>query len=85
MTETAPNPCCTPEDQGQYLCHCLRVTEADLAESVVTLGLRTFDDVRRCTGAGDGCTSCHRKIRECLADHALPSGASSALPICSDR
>ena len=84
MTETAPHPCCLPDEQGLYLCHCLKVTEADMVETIVTLGLRSFDDVRRCTGAGDGCTSCHRKIRECLTRYALPS-ASSALPICSDK
>ncbi len=73
MTELAPSPCCLPDDQGQYLCHCLRVTAADMVETIVALGLRTFEDVRRCTGAGADCSSCNPTIRECLAHHAVPS------------
>ena len=75
------------DDPGcdQYLCRCLQLTEADVAETVAALGLRTLDEVRRCTGAGDGCTACHRRLRACIERHASLDGVSSALPICYDR
>jgi len=68
----------------EYLCHCLRITEADVVETIVTLGVRSFEELRRCTAAGDGCTSCHKRLRECVERHACP-GSSSALPMFSVR
>ena len=46
-------------------------------------GLRTVKDVRQHTGAGDGCTACHRTIRQYLEQHctAEAQSASSAVPI----
>jgi bacterioferritin-associated ferredoxin len=63
------------------VCHCLRITEDQLVTAVTTLELRTVPDVRRHTGAGDGCTACHRKIQSYLDAY------SSAPPpdICSAR
>jgi bacterioferritin-associated ferredoxin len=69
-TELAPAPCYVPEARDEYLCRCLAVTEAEVVETVVQLGLRTLEEVKRCTGAGDGCTACHRRIRTCLERHS---------------
>lgn len=64
---------------GPMVCHCLRVTETDLVTAITTLEIRTVSDVRRLTGAGDGCTACHRKIQSYIDTH-------SAVPaICSVR
>ena len=65
---------------GEFLCHCLKVTEEMLVEAVNRFGLQTLNDVRRHTGAGDGCTACHRQIRRVLLEAAQPSSSS---PICS--
>lgn len=62
---------------GQYVCHCLRVKEEDLARAVVRFGLTTLDEVRAHTGAGDGCTACHRRVRQYLAEISQPSPSSS--------
>jgi bacterioferritin-associated ferredoxin len=72
----------TAPAEEPYLCHCLRMTEANVVETIVTLGLRSFDELRRCTAAGDGCTACHARLRECIERHACP-GSSSALPMFS--
>jgi NAD(P)H-nitrite reductase large subunit len=48
----------------------LQVTEGMLVQAVTTLELRTVADVRRCTGAGDGCTACHRRIKQYLEQNA---------------
>jgi bacterioferritin-associated ferredoxin len=66
---------------GRLVCRCLQVTEEVLFEAVTTLGLRTVHEVRQHTGAGDGCTACHRRIREYLERHAYSSSSSPA--ICS--
>ena len=55
---------------NSILCQCLQVTEAEVVTAITTLELRTVKDVRQCTGAGDGCTCCHRRIRDCLAQAA---------------
>jgi NAD(P)H-nitrite reductase large subunit len=75
--------CCTPESclncPGRIVCRCLQVTESVLVEALTTLNLRTVRDVRRHTGAGDGCTACHRRLKQYLEQYAY----SSASPICS--
>ena len=67
---------------GRYACRCLRITEEEVVQAVTTLRLRTVDELRRHTGAGDGCTACHRTLRLLLHQHAQSSSSS---PICSVR
>ena len=69
---------------GRYLCHCLKITEEVVVTAVQRLGLRTVSEVRLHTGAGEGCTACHRRIRACLEEVAVQS-SSSPSPICSVR
>lgn len=63
-------PACTPADcQGcstRLVCHCLQVTEERLVDAITTLGLRSVTEVRDHTGAGDGCTACHGRLRAIL-------------------
>lgn len=58
---------------GPVICHCLQVTESDLMTALQTLEIRTVRDVRRATGAGDGCTACHRKIQSYIDSYASSS------------
>src|SRR4051812_31121560 len=64
---------------GRLVCRCLQVTESVLVGALTELGLQTLTDIRRQTGAGDGCTACHRLLARYLEQHAQPS----ASPICS--
>jgi bacterioferritin-associated ferredoxin len=64
---------------GPMVCHCLQVTEDQLVSALTTLELRTVREVRRLTGAGDGCTACHRKIQKYIDTY------SSSPEICSAR
>lgn len=68
------------ECPGRIVCRCLQVTESVVIEALTTLEIRTVKDLRRHTGAGDGCTACHTRLRHYLTEHAY---ASSAEPICS--
>jgi bacterioferritin-associated ferredoxin len=64
----------------RVVCRCLQVTEAEVVEAIQTLELRTLKDIRRATGAGEGCTCCHAALREFLEQHAYSFSSS---PICS--
>jgi len=66
-----PDPCAGPCGgcEDRIVCRCLGVTEGHIIEAVVTLGLRTVKDVRGATGAGDGCTCCHKQIRALIEVH----------------
>ena len=54
----------------QFVCRCLRVTETAVVEAIEALGLQSVKEVRQHTGAGDGCTCCHAKIRNLIEKHA---------------
>ena len=51
------------ECPGRLVCHCLQVTEDAVLAAVSTFALTTVSEVRRYTGAGDGCTACHGKLQ----------------------
>jgi NAD(P)H-nitrite reductase large subunit len=84
MAHTAlSSPCgVCPEE---VVCDCLRVTAGELLEALATRAVRTLKDLKRETGAGDGCMVCHRLLRKYLEQHADYSASSSASPICSER
>ena len=77
-------PACLPADchscVANVVCHCLNVTEDQVVEAITTLALRTVKDVREHTGAGEGCTACHARLRAFLDQHAY---LASSPPICS--
>jgi bacterioferritin-associated ferredoxin len=59
------NPLTTDDDAGptqRLVCHCLKVTETVVVRTIAALGLRTLKEVRLQTGAGDGCTCCHKRL-----------------------
>jgi bacterioferritin-associated ferredoxin len=53
----------------RVVCRCLRLTETTVVEAITNLGLRTLKEVRRHTGAGDGCTCCHDELEGLLEQH----------------
>ena len=59
----------------KIVCRCLQVTEAQVVRMIERLELRTVHDLRQYTGAGDGCTCCHAKLKEYLAHHACAEEA----------
>jgi bacterioferritin-associated ferredoxin len=65
------------------VCHCLQVTEAALLEALTRLDVKTIKEIRRLTGAGDGCNACHRVLQRYL--EKLKPAYASAEPICSLR
>lgn len=50
---------------GLYVCHCLKVTEEMVIEAVA-IGADSVAELRQLTGAGDGCTACHRRLNDLI-------------------
>jgi bacterioferritin-associated ferredoxin len=67
----------------RVVCRCLGVTEDMVVHAIVTLGLRTLTELRSVTEAGDGCTCCHRELKEYLAIYS--SRVSSSDSMCSAK
>ena len=60
----------------KIICRCLQVTETQVVRMIERLELRTVYDLRKYTGAGDGCTCCHAKLEECLEKYGSPVEAA---------
>ena len=65
---------------GRLVCRCLGVTEDVILRAVAGGEVRCVNDIRRCTGAGDGCMGCRRRL-----ERYFDSSSSSSPPICSVR
>lgn len=66
---TLSPPLCPTECGLRMVCHCLQITEAAVIEAVATRDLKTIREIRKHTGAGDGCTACHHHLRALLEGH----------------
>jgi len=55
----------------RLVCECLNITEAALVEALTGRDIKTVKDIRRLTGAGDGCTVCHKLLKTYLEDLVL--------------
>ncbi|MFO1019384.1 MAG: (2Fe-2S)-binding protein [Planctomycetales bacterium] len=62
LESSAVQPVC----QGEVVCRCLRVTDYEIQDAIDTLAAVTVKDLGRCTGAGQGCNSCHFRLRQML-------------------
>jgi bacterioferritin-associated ferredoxin len=63
------------------VCQCLGITESELVQALATMNLTTLKEIRRRTGAGDGCNACHGVLKRYL-ERSMRAYAS-AEPICS--
>lgn len=66
----------------RIVCRCLKITEHTVVTAIRAHGVRTVYELRTLTGAGDGCTCCHKELRQYLAVY---SPSSSSPLICSER
>lgn len=53
--------------EADILCHCLKVKESVVIDSICQQGASTVQEVRQKTEAGTGCTACIAKIKALLA------------------
>jgi bacterioferritin-associated ferredoxin len=61
------------------------VTEETILATLAVFELHTVKELRQHTGAGEGCTACHRRLRHYIEQHrqeeAVQSASASASPI----
>jgi bacterioferritin-associated ferredoxin len=55
----------------RVVCRCLNITEQEIVGAITTRDLSSIRELRRHTGAGDGCTCCHEVLKEYLARYSL--------------
>ncbi|MCA9114878.1 MAG: (2Fe-2S)-binding protein [Planctomycetaceae bacterium] len=74
-----------PVTASRTVCHCIRVTEAEI-ENAITDGMaQSVRCVMNQTGAGTGCTACHPAIRRYLANQCPSPSSSASAPTCVMR
>ena len=60
----------------EVICHCLKVTQAEVESAIVSSDEPSLRCVMRMTGAGTGCTACHRAIRGLIQAQCPPAVSS---------
>ena len=55
----------------RVVCHCLGITESEIRCALMQGTAECLRTVMRETGAGTGCTCCHRAIKDILARERL--------------
>jgi len=70
---------CSADCGLHLICRCLRVTERVLVEAFTAGDIRTLKDIRRHTGAGDGCMACHRRLKSYLDRYTVPQTLAAAV------
>lgn len=55
--------------QDQMICYCLGLRESQVAAAIEAHGCDHLKAVMNCSGAGTGCTACHRRIQGVLNKH----------------
>jgi len=74
---------CTPDDcracDERVVCRCLQVTEEQVVVAIATLEIRSLRELQQTTGAGEGCTACHRKLKALINEHAMSESESMCL------
>ncbi len=77
-----------PNTTDPIVCHCLRVTKSQVEDAIAVGSCSLVKDVMNLTNAGGGCTACHRKIRDLLAQSSVAQAnrqPSEDSPICIAR
>lgn len=60
-------------DNRKVLCECLGVTRGRIAACVRSGRACTVNEVMACTGAGTGCTACHKDIQAVVEQNSRPA------------
>jgi len=55
----------------KVVCRCLNITEQEIVSAITSQELTSLREVRGHTGAGEGCTCCHRVLKDYLERYSL--------------
>ncbi len=62
------------------ICRCLGVTTEEIDTALNVFNAESVQDLKQQTGAGSGCTACHRMLRQILAARAEQPLADRCTP-----
>ncbi len=68
MDSCSPLQMC-PNSSDKIVCRCLQISEDAILKALEKNEIRSLFDIRRLTGAGEGCTSCHVLLEDYLRAH----------------
>jgi len=54
------------QGEGEIACRCLGVSESTVRAAIEIYEVRDLRELGRCTGAGQGCNSCHVRLKQIL-------------------
>ena len=54
----------------EVVCHCLQIRQSEIKTAVGTHEATTVRSIMKATDAGTGCTACHSRIRQQIAEYA---------------
>ncbi|HVJ86087.1 MAG TPA: (2Fe-2S)-binding protein [Caulifigura sp.] len=64
------------------VCRCFGIRESQIRDAVAVYGCETVKEVSASTDAGRGCTVCHCKIRQMIAEYQRERTAAAADTDC---
>ena len=68
MDSCTPLEMC-PNSSDKIVCRCLQISEETILKALDNNEIRSLFDIRRLTGAGEGCTCCHALLEDYLRVH----------------
>ncbi|MDA0587435.1 MAG: (2Fe-2S)-binding protein [Planctomycetota bacterium] len=68
---------CSPPETDNVVCHCLQIRRSEIKTAASMRESATVRCVMKMTDAGTGCTACHSRIRQLLAEYARETKAAS--------
>lgn len=61
-------------ENERVVCRCLGITEKQVVQALRDQSVRDINDIACRTGAGDGCTACHKDLKRLIDEHRYLSG-----------
>jgi len=55
----------------KMVCYCYGLRESDIRQSMQLHGCEELSAIMSCSGAGTGCTACHRRIQDVIDQQAI--------------
>ena len=57
--------------RDKMVCYCYGLRESDIVQSMQLHGCQELSAIMTCSGAGTGCTACHRRIQDVIDQQAI--------------
>ena len=64
----------------KMVCYCYGLRESDIQQTAQLHGCEELQAIMSCSGAGTGCTACHRRIQAALDKHVLEQIDPGSIP-----